>query len=158
MVHETGDFSCAGEHQPHEDGEDQSAEEGASRCGHQNSETKEAQLAADEELHKGPEKLSIELRSRTWASARAGPKCRYVKFASTCCNTDKRNALNRARDIKKKEMEEKSLKYEDDSYDVKPDSAPLEQVCKEIAASKSLPAPPSFEKPAGGQVDELITI
>ena len=50
-------------------------------------------------------------------------------------------------------MQEAGLTYKADSYDTKTYNAQLEQLCKEIAASKDVPAPPSIEKPAGGQVD-----
>lgn len=105
-------------------------------------------------------KKAIDFRYRTWASTGGCPKCRYSKFGPTRCNPDKILALKRAREIKKKEMEEAGLKYEADSYDAKTYNAQLAQVCKEIAASKGVPAaskgvpaPPSIEKPAGGQVD-----
>ena len=117
-----------------------------------------AKLAADDEFQKNAKKLSIEFRSRTWASTGGCPKCRFSKVGSTCCNPDKILALKRAREIKKKEMEEQGLKYAADSYDTKTYNAQLEEVYKEIAASKSLPAPPSVLKPAGGQADKIIII
>jgi hypothetical protein len=48
-------------------------------------------------------------------------------------------------------MEAKGSTY-DDSYDAQVYKEQLEQIYKEIVASKTLQKPPSITKPAGGQV------
>ena len=55
------------------------------------------------------------------------------------------------RAIKQAEMEAKGLTF-DDSYDAQVYKEQLEQIYKEIVASKTLQKPPSITKPVGGQV------
>jgi hypothetical protein len=107
--------------------------------------------AADLTFQANAAKLCQKMKMRTWASIGGCSKCRWAQFGSTCCNPDKVAAVSRARAIKQAEMEAKGSTY-DDSYDAQVYKEQLEQIYKEIVASKTLQKPPSITKPAGGQV------
>jgi len=93
------------------------------------------------------------LSYKTWASSGGCPKCRHAAWGSTCCNPDKIEAIRRARERKRKELEELGKVYDGESYDLGVYKEMLDAVYAEIAAARgSFIKPPSLTKPGGGEV------
>ena len=93
------------------------------------------------------------LSYKTWASSGGCPKCRRAAWGSTCCNPDKIEAVRRARERKRKQLEELGKVYDGESYDAAVYKEMLDAVYAEIAAARgSFIKPPSLKKPGGGEV------
>ena len=109
-------------------------------------------LAASESFQLEAAKKTVTFKFTTWASSGGCSKCRFAKFGSTCCNPDKKEALQRACQLKKEQMEKDGKAYTDGEHCSKVYKECLEEVYKEIAVKRCLPDVPSLSKPGGGQV------
>ncbi len=106
-------------------------------------------LAASESFQAEAMKNTNQLHFGTWASAGGCAKRRRSKFGSTCCSPGKIEAMRRACEFKRQDVEAAGQVYKDGEPDLKVYRQQLENVYIEIASARCLLPPPSYEKPEG---------